>query len=137
MAKVVKVTELWCAIPNKPGEVANIIHQFAEAKINIVATMSWLSATDPHKCYYKIVTLDTARSRQLLKSLGYRVLSYRALLIDLPNKPGSFYPLADKFARAKINIKYHYATTGGSKAQMVVATSNDPKAMRITKRYRG
>ena len=136
MAKVTEATELLCVIPNKPGKVAGIAKAVSKTRTNIVAMMSWLSATDPDKSYCKIITSNTPKTVQAMKKLGYEVKKYTVLIVNLPNRPGAFYPIAQKIADAGININYQYATTGGKKGQVVLSTNNDHKAMRIIRRCR-
>jgi hypothetical protein len=136
MAKVTEATELLCVIPNKPGSVAGITQTVSRTKTNIWAMMTWLSATDPDKSYCKMITSNTPKTVQAIKKLGYDVKKYTVLIVNLPNKPGAFYPLAQKIADAGININYQYATTGGTKGQMVLSTNNDTKAMRIIRQSR-
>ena len=86
---------------------------------------------------FKFITSNTPKTVQVLRDLGYEIKKYPVLIVDLPNKPGSFYPLAQKIANARINIHYHYATTDGPKVQVVLSTNNNPKTMRLIKRWRG
>lgn len=136
MAKVTKATELLCVIPNKPGSIAGIVQAVSKTGTDIVAMISWLSSTDPDKSYCKMVTSNTPKAAQAIQQLGYEISKFNVLLINLPSRVGSFYPLAQKIADAGININYHYATTGGPKGQVVLSTNNDSKAMRISTRYR-
>ena len=137
MAKVIEATELLCLIPNKPGKVAEITQAVSESKVNILATISWLSSTDPDKSYFKMITSNTPKAVQAIEKLGYEISKYHVLLLNLPNKVGVFYQLAHKIADAGINIHSHYATTGGPKGQVVLSTDNNHKAMQIIKRWRG
>jgi hypothetical protein len=136
MAKVTETTELLCVIPNKPGSVAGVTGAVSQSGINILAMTSWLSSTDPDKSCFKLITSNTPETVEVMRNLGYEVDKYTVLIVDLPNKPGSFYPLAQKIADAGINIHYHYATTDGPKAQVVLSTDNNPKTMRLIKRWR-
>lgn len=136
MLKVTKTTELWCNIPNDVGVVAGITRAVAETRTNILATASWVSSTTPTKGYYKMVTNNNPKAFWAVKKLGYEVKKTDVLLVDLPNKPGSFYPLAQRIADADININYHYATTTGPKGQIILSTNNNNKAMKLIKEYR-
>ena len=137
MAKVAEATELLCVIPNKPGSVAGVIRAVSQSGVNILAMTSWLSSTDPDKSYFKLITANTPKTVQVMRDLNYEINKHPVLIVDLPNKPGSFFPLAQKIAEAGINIRYHYATTGGPKGQVVLSTDNNPKTMRLIKRWRG
>lgn len=137
MAKVTETTELLCVIPNKPGKVAGIAQAVSKTRTNIVAMMTWLSSTDPDKSYCKMITSNTPKAAQAIQKLGYEVKKYDVLLVNLANKPGAFYPLAQKIADAGININYQYATTGGTKGQMALSTDNNHKTMQIIRHWRG
>jgi hypothetical protein len=80
-----------------------------------------------------MVTSNNPKATKVVKTLGYEVKKNDVLLMELSNKPGAFYPVAQKIADAGINIDYHYATTGGPKGQIVLSTDNNTKAMRIIK----
>jgi hypothetical protein len=130
MAKVKEATELLCVIPNKPGSVARIAQAVSETRTNIVAMISC------DQTYCKMVTSNNPKAAQAIKKLGYDISKNNVLIVDLPNRVGAFYPLAQKIAEAGININYHYATTSGPKAQVVLSTNNDSKTRRIIRRYR-
>lgn len=136
MPKVTKTTELWCHIPNHVGVVAGITRAVSETRTNILATASWVSSTTPTKGYFKMVTSNNPKAATALKNLGYGVKKSDVLLVDLPNRPGSFYPLAQKIANAGINVNYHYATTTGPKGQVVLSTNDNTRAMQLIRQCR-
>jgi len=136
MPKVTKTTELWCNIPNHIGVVAGITRAIAETRTNILATASWVSSTTPTKGYYKMVTTNNPKAATALKNLGYDVKKTDVLVVDLPNRSGSFYPVAQRIAEAGININYHYATTTGPKGQIILSTNNNNKAMQLIRQCR-
>lgn len=136
MAKVTKSTEIWCNIPNKVGIVAGITKAVSQTRTNILATASWGATSNPEKGYFKILTSNNNKAAEAIKKLGYTVKKNDILIVELPNKPAAFQPVAQKIADAGININYQYATTGGKKGQMVLSTNNDHKAMQIIRRSR-
>ncbi|MDI6732762.1 MAG: hypothetical protein QME51_07515 [Planctomycetota bacterium] len=131
MAKVTKGTELWCTIPNRVGVVAGITHAVEQTGSNIIATASWQSSSDSQKGYFKLLTTDKSKTAKAMKKIGYDVKENKVLLLDLPNKPGAFYPISKKIADAGINIDYHYATTTGPKALVVLSTNDNTKALNV------
>ena len=131
MTTVKKYTELWCTIPNKVGVVAGITQAVEKTGSNIIATASWPSASDPQKGYFKILTTDNPKTVEVMKKLGYEVKENEVLLLELPNKPGVFYPVSQRIANAGINIDYHYATATGPNSLVVLATNNNTKAMDV------
>ena len=136
MTKVTKTTELWCNIPNQIGIVAGITRAVSETKTNILATASWVSSVEPTKGYFKMVAANIPKAAQAMKKLGYDVKKTDVLLVDLPNKTGTFYPLAQRIADAGININYHYATTTGPKGQVVLSTNSNTRAMQLIRQCR-
>ena len=76
-----------------------------------------------------VVDLDGARAA--LKEAKIRFSEEEVLDIELDNRPGAFAELAGKLARAKINIRFAYATTSPfARARVIVAVSDVAKALR-------
>ena len=133
MTTVKKYTELWCTIPNKVGVVAGITQAVERTGSNILATASWQSASAPKKSYFKILTTDNPKTIETMKKLGYEVKENEVLLLELPNKPGTFHPVSQRIADAGINIDYHYATAAGPNSLVVLSTDNNTKSMEIAR----
>jgi len=78
-----------------------------------------------------MVTVDDLdRARVALKREKIRFSEEEVLDMELDNRPGAFGELAGKFARAKINIRYAYATTSAfASARVIIAVPDVKKAL--------
>jgi hypothetical protein len=126
MATVKKGTELWVTTTDQVGTAAGFTNAVSAVKANILAMSSYGQG---NKGYFKMVTSDNPKAARAVKTLGYNVKAKDVLLVEVPNKPGTFQPLAQKIARAGININYSYWTALGAKSLVVLSTDNNARAM--------
>jgi len=126
---VPKATHLVVPLANKPGTLAKVCSVLGEGGVNITAI---LAPEAKGKGNVRVMVDDTARARGALKEAKVRFSEEEVLVAELDNRPGAFGELAGKLARAKINIKYAYATTSPfARAKVVMAVSNASKALEI------
>ena len=77
-----------------------------------------------------VVDLDGARAA--LKEAKIRSAVEEALEIEIHNRPRAFPEFAGKLARAKVSIRYAYATTTAfGRARVVVAVPDVARAMAV------
>ena len=88
---------------NKPGVLAQVLREFAEAKINICA----------------ITMMDS--------------VEHGVLCVTLTNQSGALATVAEKLARSHINISYAYCTAGakGGRTTGILKVANVAKAMKV------
>lgn len=116
-------------LDNKPGTLADVCKELANAKINIFA-LSISDTTD-----YSVVRMVVSEPQKALHLLGERgvlVVDNDVLLIENANKPGTLAEIAQRLAKAKINIEYAYlATSPSSKRGLaVIRVSETKKALK-------
>ena len=100
----------------------------ADAGVNITA----LSAGDRSSSgKLRIVVNDPGRAKRALKAAKLRANEEPAFVVRLRNKPGTVARVAEKLARARINIKSAYATTAGRSGAVVLTVSSPAKARRL------
>ncbi|MFH1226368.1 MAG: hypothetical protein V1701_00515 [Planctomycetota bacterium] len=126
MIKVKKGTEIWVKTPNKIGVAAGLARVVSTTKTNILAMSSY---GETNKGYFKLVTSNNAKAAKAIKTLGYNVKQNNVLLVETPNNPSTFWPLAQKIAKRGVNINYCYGTAMGAKALLVLSTNNNAKAI--------
>lgn len=117
---------------NKPGIMANILEEFAKAKINILA----LTVMDSvEHGVLRVVGKSREQVRNLLKKLNATFSETDVLCINLPNKAGAFAGVAQKLAKAHINISYAYCTAGarGGRTTGILKVADVKRAMKILK----
>ena len=115
---------------NKPGVLAQILGEFAKAKINITA----LTVMDSvEHGVLRIVCEYADKMRNVLNQINMQFNETEVLCITLPNRPGAFAAVTEKLAKAHINIAYAYCTAGakGGKTTAVVKVTDVKKAIKV------
>ena len=117
-------------LENKPGTLARLCEALNQAKINIQA----LSTGDTvDHCVVRLVVSDTARALALFESRGCVVIEAEVLLIEADNRPGTLATIAQKLAKARINVDYAYCATppNTKRGLLVLHADNTKKAMKV------
>jgi hypothetical protein len=115
---------------NKPGVLAQVLGEFAQAKINIIA-MTMMDSVEHG--VMRIIFEDPKKAREVLSRLNMPCNEAEVLCIELDNKPGALAAVAEKLAKNHINISYAYCTAGakGGRTTGVVKVADVKKAMRL------
>ena len=115
---------------NKPGVLAQVLVEFAHAKINIIA-MTMMDSVE--QGVMRVVFAAPDRAREVLSKLNMPYSETEVLCVSLTNKSGALAVVAEKLAKAHINIAYAYCTAGakGGRTTGVLKVANVKKAMRI------
>ena len=123
-----KTTQITVSAESKPGVLAKVCDTLGKAGVNIVAVCAG-DATGRGKI--RLVVSDPARAKAALGAAKIRCGEEPALLLSMDDRPGALAQIASRLAAARVNIKCAYAsTTGGGRAQIVVAVANPDKAER-------
>lgn len=115
---------------NKPGVLAQVLGEFARAKINIIA----MTMTDSvEHGVMRAVFESPERAKEVLLKLNMRYNETEVLCVNLANKAGALASVAEKLAKNHINIAYAYCTAGakGGRTTGVLKIADVQKAMRI------
>src|SRR5437899_2925091 len=103
-------TQLTLTLQSKPGVLAKVARALADAGVNITA----LSAGDRGSSgKLRIVVNNPGRAKRALRAAKLRANEEPAFVVRLRNKPGTVARVAEKLARARINIKSAFAATAG------------------------
>lgn len=105
---MIKITkQLSVFLENRPGVLAKICGILSEAKINVLA----LSVHDTiDHAITRLVVDQYIKALLLLEQQGLYIREQDVVLVSLDNHPGELAKLAQKLARADINIEYAYCT---------------------------
>jgi hypothetical protein len=116
---------------NKPGQVAHFTKILANAGINI----RWLavSSTGPFGVM-KFLVSDPEKACEALKHEGFVVKLVDALAIEVPDKPGGMYAVADCLAGHKINLDNASGFIANNRAILVIEVSNHDLAHEVLKK---
>lgn len=115
---------------NKPGVLAQVLREFAQAKINIIAITMMDSVEHG---VMRVVFGAPEKARKVLAKLNMPYNETGVLCVTLDNKSGAIALVAEKLARNHINISYAYCTAGakGGKATGILKVANVAKAMKV------
>ena len=122
-----RATELTVSLKSKPGVLAQLTRTLAGAGVNILS----LSADSPRgRGKIRMIVNDAVKARRALRRAKYRATEEPAFVVRMRNKPGALARVADKLAKARVNITSAYATTAGRGGANVVFTVGSVKKAR-------
>jgi hypothetical protein len=115
---------------NKPGVLAQVLGEFAESKVNIVA-MTMMDSVEHG--VMRVVFESPKKAREVFTRLNMPYNETDVLCVDLTNKSGALATVAEKLAKNHINISYAYCTAGarGGRTTGVLKVADVNKAMRV------
>ncbi len=122
-------TQLAVFLGNKPGALSRVCTELAAAEINIHALAT--SDTIDH-AVVRMVVSDPTKALMILGERGVLALENDVLMIESSNKPGMLATIADRLAKASINIEYAYLATSPKSQQglLILRPSNVERAER-------
>lgn len=115
---------------NKPGVLAQVLGEFARAKINITAITMMDSVEHG---VMRVIFTAPEKARDVLLKLNMPCNETEVLCVELDNKPGALAAVAEKLAKNHINISYAYCTAGarGGRTTGVLKVADVKKSIRI------
>lgn len=115
---------------NKPGVLAQVLNEFAHAKINIVALT--MVDTVEHGVM-RMVASPKDKVKKTLDALNMQYGETDILCLNLSNKAGALADVTQKLAKEHINIAYAYCTAGarGGRTTGILKVADVKKAMKI------
>jgi len=119
---------------NKPGVLAQVLGEFARAKINITA-MTMMDSVEHG--VMRVVFTAPKKAKEVLAKLNMPHNETEVLCVTLDNKSGALAIVAEKLAKNHINISYAYCTAGakGGRTTGVLKVADVKKAMRLLKQH--
>ena len=115
---------------NKPGVLARMLGEFAEAKINITA-MTMMDTVEHG--VMRVVFAEPEKAEQILKKLNMPYNETSVLCVTLTNKSGALAHVAERLSVNHINISYAYCTAGakGGRTTGILKVANVQKAIKV------
>ena len=121
-------TQLAVFLGNRPGTLARVCAAIAEAGINVHALT--ISDTVDHSVVRMVVS-DPTKALMLLGESGVLALENEVLVIDAANEPGVLAKMAERLAKARVNIEYAYMATSSKSPQgLIVLRPSDVQKAR-------
>jgi len=122
-------TQLAVFLGNRPGALSRVCSELAAAEINIHALAT--SDTIDH-AVVRMVVSDPTKALMILGERGVLALENDVLMIESNNEPGTLATIAERLAKASINIEYAYLASSAKSPTglMILRPSNVEKALR-------
>jgi hypothetical protein len=123
-------TQLAVFLGNRPGALARVCEELANAEINIHALAT--SDTIDH-AVVRMVVSDPTKALMLLGERGVLALENDVLMIESDNAPGTLGAIAARLSAAQVNIEYAYLATSpqAEKGLLILRPSDVEKAQRV------
>ncbi|HEX7516766.1 MAG TPA: ACT domain-containing protein [Chthoniobacterales bacterium] len=123
-------TQLALFLSNRPGALAKVCEELVKAEINIHALS--ISDTVDHSIVRMVVS-DTTKALMLLGEGGMIALEAEVLMIESDNEPGTLATIAERLAKAGVNIEYAYLATSArsNTGLMILRPSNMESALAV------
>jgi len=126
------VKQISVFLPNKPGILAKFSKALLENNINMKA-MTVSETAD--KGLLRMVVDKTDDAIKLLKKQNYLVVVEDVLAVEIPEKPGGLYDIAEILGEHDINIEYIYSSTlVKAESLIVLKVDKIEKAIEVFKR---
>jgi hypothetical protein len=115
---------------NKPGVLAQVLDDFAKAKINIIAITMMDSAEHG---VMRVIFGSPKKAKDVLAKLSMPFSVTEVLCVTLTNKSGALAVVAEKLSKNHVNISYAYCTAGakGGRTTGVLKVADVKKAMKV------
>ncbi len=103
-----RATQLNLQLANDIGVLAKLCRDLSNAGVNLLALAA--EGVGP-KGVFRLLVANRDLAEGALKKAGYTYASEDVLFEEIKNRPGALAKAVEKLAKAKVNIKYAYATT--------------------------
>jgi hypothetical protein len=124
--------QLTLILENRPGVLADVCSDLAQAKINIKGI--YVENLVDHSAV-RVVVDDADKATHLLGAAGVLVFENDVVAVTTDNKPGALAAIARRLGAARVNIDYMYAsTTARGKATVYLRVNNVKRAQDAFKR---
>ena len=115
---------------NKPGVLARVLGEFAQAKINITAITMMDSMEHG---VMRVVFAAPEKAKKVLSKLNMPYNETKVLCVTLTNQSGALASVVEKLAKNHINISYAYCTAGarGGRTTGILKVADVQKTMKL------
>ena len=128
-----KAIQLNLPLDNEIGTLARLCRDLADGGVNLLALSAPETGRD--KATVRLLVTDGDLATRWLRKAGYVFGVEEVLFIQLKNRPGALAKAVEKLARARISIRYAYATASSrtkTTAAVVAVSEHDlPRALRL------
>ena len=103
-----KATQLTLPLDNEIGTLARLCRDLAQGGVNLLAISA--PETGRERGGVRLVVVNPEIASRTLTRGGYLFAQEEVLFLELTNRPGALARAVEKLAKAKIDIRYAYAT---------------------------
>ena len=125
-------TQLHLPLDNEIGTLARLCRDLAKGGVNLLALAA---AEAGDNGGIRLVVVNRELAVRALAKAGYLFAEEQVLFLELSNRPGALAKAVEKLARARIDIRYAYATASSrakkTAAVLSVAESDLPRAVKL------
>jgi len=124
-------TQLHLPLDNEIGTLARLCRDLAHGGVNLLGISAPESGQQNAGIRLLVVNRDLAV--RALSKAGYLFSEEQVLFVEVTNRPGALARAVEKLAKARINIRYAYATASprGRKTSTVIAVAEDDLARAV------
>lgn len=128
-----RATQLNLSIENEIGTLARLCRDLAHGGVNLLALSAPETGRDNGVIRLLVPNRELASSA--LSKAGYQFAAEEVLFVELKNRPGALAKAVEKLAKARIGIRYAYATasarTKTTAAVVAVSEADLPRAVQL------
>jgi len=118
---------------NKLGQMARITKILADANINI----RWMTiATSETFGVLKVLVDKCDLAHQSLKQHGFTVSLVEVLAVEVEDKPGGLYAVADCLTRNKVNVENSSGIIFGKRAVLLIEVKDLAQARQVLEKHK-
>jgi hypothetical protein len=126
-----KAVQFVIPLTNRPGSMSKLCSELGEKGVSIIAIIV-PEGNKEQVTRVMVKADDLGIARDALKRERIEFSEEEVLDIEMDNRPGAFGELAGKLAKARMNIKYAYATTAPfARARVVIAVPDVSKGLAV------
>ena len=126
-------TQLNLPLDNEIGTLAKLCRDLAHGGVNLLAIAAPESGSE--RGGIRLLVMNREVAVKALSKKGYLFAEEEVLFLELSNRPGALAKAVEKLARAKIDIRYAYATASAraKRTAAVIAVAQDqlPRAVKL------
>jgi hypothetical protein len=126
-------TQLNLSLDSEIGTLARLCRDLAHGGVNLLALSAPEVGRD--KGLVRLLVPNRELAAQALTKAGYTFAVEEVLFVELKNRPGALAKAVEKLARARISIRYAYATassrTRKTAAVVAVAEGELARALKL------
>lgn len=126
-------TQLNLSLDNEIGTLARLCRDLAHGGVNVLALSAPETGRD--RGVIRLLVPNRELAAHALTKAGYQFAAEEVLFVELKNRPGALAKAVEKLAKARVSIRYAYATasprTKTTAAVVAVSESDLPRAVQL------